>query len=68
MQVTGQRWDLEERSGEAPPTFLETQQAAKQTARQEILDSPLVKAAQDAFPEAKVDFDNIEDIIRSATA
>jgi DNA polymerase III subunit gamma/tau len=68
MQVTGQRWDLEERSGEAPPTFLETQQAAKQTARQEILDSPLVKAAQDAFPDATVDFDNIEDIIRSATA
>jgi DNA polymerase III subunit gamma/tau len=68
MQVTGQRWDLEERSGEAPPTFLETQQAAKLAARQEILDSPLVKAAQDAFPEATVDFDNIEDIIRSATA
>ncbi|MEQ1539454.1 MAG: DNA polymerase III subunit gamma/tau [Sphingorhabdus sp.] len=68
MQVTGQRWDLEERSGDAPPTFLETQQAAKQAARQEILDSPLVKAAQDAFPDATVDFDNIEDIIRSATA
>jgi DNA polymerase III subunit gamma/tau len=68
MQVTGQRWDLEERSGEAPPTFLETQQAAKLAVRQEILDSPLVKAAQDAFPDAKVDFDNIEDIIRSATA
>jgi DNA polymerase III subunit gamma/tau len=68
MQVTGQRWNLEERSGEAPPTFLETQQAAKLAARQEILDSPLVKAAQDAFPEATVDFENIEDIIRSATA
>ena len=68
MQVTGQRWDFEERSGDAPPTILETQQAAKLVARQEILDSPLVKAAQDAFPEAKVDFDNIEDIIRSATA
>ncbi len=68
MQVTGQRWELEERSGEAPPTLLEAEQAEKNAARQEILDSPLVKAAQDAFPDAKVDFDNIEDIIRSATA
>ena len=68
MAVTGQRWDIEERSGDASPTFLETQQAAKLAARQEILDSPLVKAAQDAFPDATVDFDNIEDIIRSATA
>jgi DNA polymerase III subunit gamma/tau len=54
MQATGQRWDLEAREGDAPPTLLEAQRAAEDAARQEILDSPLVKAALAAFPDAEV--------------
>jgi DNA polymerase III subunit gamma/tau len=54
MQVTGQRWDLEERAGDAPPSLLEAQRAADESARREILESPLVKAALDAFPDAQI--------------
>jgi DNA polymerase III subunit gamma/tau len=54
MQVSGQRWDLEERQGEAQPSLLEAQKAAEAAAHQEILDSPLVKAALAAFPDAQV--------------
>ena len=52
--LTGERWELETREGAAPPTMLEAQRAAEAAARQEILDSPLVKAALTAFPEAKL--------------
>jgi DNA polymerase III subunit gamma/tau len=54
FETTGQRWNLEVREGDAPPSALETQRAAEQAARQEILDSPLVKAALAAFPDAEV--------------
>jgi DNA polymerase-3 subunit gamma/tau len=54
LQATGERWDLEAREGDAPPTLLEAQRAAEDAARQEILDSPLVKAALAAFPDAEV--------------
>ncbi len=67
MATTGQRWELEVREGDALPTMLEVQHATKARAEDEILESPLVKAALAAFPDAKVDFDNIE-TLRSATA
>jgi DNA polymerase III subunit gamma/tau len=54
LQATGERWDLEVRDGDATPTLLETQRASEDAARQEILDSPLVKAALAAFPDAEV--------------
>ncbi len=54
MQATGQRWDIEERSGDAPPTLLEEERAIEQAARNEILNSPLVMAALEAFPDAEV--------------
>ena len=54
MQVTGQRWDLDMRAGDAPPTLLETERAQEEAARREILESPLVKAALDAFPDARI--------------
>jgi DNA polymerase III subunit gamma/tau len=54
MQVTGQRWDLEARTGDAPPTLLEAERAQEEAARREILESPLVKAALDAFPDAQI--------------
>jgi DNA polymerase III subunit gamma/tau len=52
MQVTGTRWELEARVGEAPPTLLEVQQQAEADAQRVILESPLVKAALAAFPDA----------------
>lgn len=54
MQVTGTRWELEARTGEAPPTLLEVQQQQEADAQRAILESPLVKAALAAFPDAKL--------------
>ena len=53
-KVTGTRWDLEERVGEAQPSLLEQEQAAEEAHKKLILDSPLVKAAFAAFPEAEL--------------
>jgi DNA polymerase III subunit gamma/tau len=67
-ELTGERWELETREGDAPPSMLEAARAEKAAEQQEILDSPLVKAALAAFPEAEVDFKNIETLDRSAVA
>jgi DNA polymerase-3 subunit gamma/tau len=53
-KVTGTRWDLEERAGEAQPSLLEQEQAAAEADKRIILESPLVKAAFAAFPEAEL--------------
>jgi len=53
-KVTGTRWDLEERAGEAQPSLLEQEQAAEEADKKHILESPLVKAAFAAFPEAEL--------------
>ncbi len=68
FETTGQRWELEARSGDAPPTLLEAQRSAEAMERQEILDSPLVKAAFAAFPEAELLDDEQPETKRSATA
>jgi DNA polymerase III subunit gamma/tau len=54
FQITGARWDLEARQGDAPPTLLELAKAAEAEAERELMESPLVKAALAAFPEAEV--------------
>ncbi len=66
--VTGQGWELEAREGDAPPSMLEAQRAVAEAERQEILDSPLVKAALAAFPDAEVLPIEEETQKRSATA
>ncbi|MES2783230.1 MAG: DNA polymerase III subunit gamma/tau, partial [Pseudomonadota bacterium] len=53
-KVTGTRWDVEERAGEAQPSLLEQEQAAAEADKRIILESPLVKAAFAAFPEAEL--------------
>ena len=58
-KVTGTRWELQERAGEAPPSLLEQEQAAAEADKHIILESPLVKAAFAAFPEAEL-LDNDE--------
>ncbi len=52
--VTGMRWELRAVEGEAPPTLFEAGQMAEREKDREIIDSPLVKAAMAAFPEAIV--------------
>lgn len=68
--VTGQRWELEERAGEAPPSMYEIERAEAEAERQAILESPLVKAAMAAFPDASIlgTRDEEEDKNRSASA
>jgi DNA polymerase-3 subunit gamma/tau len=53
-KVTGTRWDVEERAGDAQPSLLEQEQAAAEADKRIILESPLVKAAFAAFPEAEL--------------
>jgi DNA polymerase III subunit gamma/tau len=54
LQVTGTRWELEEREGHALPSLLEAEQAVKDELNRILLESPLVKAALAAFPEAEI--------------
>ncbi len=69
LKVTGERWELERRdTGEAAPTLLETERAQADAERNLIMESPLVKAAFAAFPEAELLDSDIEDIKRSASA
>jgi DNA polymerase III subunit gamma/tau len=53
-KVTGTRWDLEAREGEAQPSLLEKERAAAEADRRAVMESPLVKAAFAAFPEAEL--------------
>ncbi len=69
LKVTGERWELERRdTGEAAPTLLETERAQADAERNLIMESPLVKAAFAAFPDAELLDSDIEDIKRSASA
>ena len=53
-KVTGSKWELEEREGAAQPTLLETERAEAEAGRRAIMESPLVKAAFAAFPDAEL--------------
>ena len=53
-KLTGTRWVVEERAGEAAPSLLEQEQAKADAEKRIILESPLVKAAFAAFPEAEL--------------
>jgi DNA polymerase-3 subunit gamma/tau len=53
-KVTGTKWELEEREGAAQPTLLETERAEAEADRRSIMESPLVKAAFAAFPDAEL--------------
>jgi len=53
--VTGTNWQVRlADEGEAEPTLLEQEQAEKARAEQEVLASPMVKAALEAFPDAEL--------------
>jgi DNA polymerase III subunit gamma/tau len=53
-KVTGVRWDIIESEGAAAPSLLEVERAEAEAGRKAILQSPLVKAAFEAFPEAEL--------------
>jgi len=53
-EKTGTSWIFEEGQGDAAPSIAEQNQQAYEAERQAILDTPLVKAAIEAFPDAKL--------------
>ncbi|WP_430414327.1 DNA polymerase III subunit gamma/tau [Parasphingorhabdus sp.] len=65
---TGAIWTLAVGAGEALPSIAEQAQQLRDQQRQAILDTPLVKAAFDAFPEAQLldDDDRSQPASRSA--
>lgn len=52
--LTGLAWDVATKDGAAQPSLLQQEQAQAAEARQHILDTPLVKAAFEAFPDAEL--------------
>ncbi|HEY0325530.1 MAG TPA: DNA polymerase III subunit gamma/tau, partial [Allosphingosinicella sp.] len=53
--ATGMRWQVElADEGEAQPSLLEQEESNAERERQEVLDSPMVKAAFEAFPDAEL--------------
>ncbi|QTD56421.1 DNA polymerase III subunit gamma/tau [Parasphingorhabdus cellanae] len=52
--ATGTVWTIQEGQGEAKPSISEQAQLDKDAATQAILDTPLVKAAFEAFPDAEL--------------
>jgi DNA polymerase-3 subunit gamma/tau len=59
---TGTVWTVEtSETEEAEPTLLEQEKAAARAERQTVLDSPMVKAAFEAFPDAELAHYTIDD-------
>jgi DNA polymerase-3 subunit gamma/tau len=52
--LTGATWQVEVSDVPAEPSLLEQEQMAAENVRQSVLDSPLVKAAFEAFPDAEL--------------
>jgi DNA polymerase-3 subunit gamma/tau len=55
-EITGRRWEIERGEGEAQPSLAEQEKHAEEAMRDEILNHPMVKAAQAAFPDAEIDW------------
>jgi DNA polymerase-3 subunit gamma/tau len=53
-KVTGTAWQVQLSDEPGEPTLLEQEAAEKQRVEQEVLDSPMVKAVREAFPEAEL--------------
>ncbi len=50
----GEKWQVAIAEGDAQPTLREQEKAAEAAVRQQVLDTPLVKAALEAFPGAEL--------------
>ncbi|KAK0365740.1 MAG: DNA polymerase III subunit gamma/tau [Pseudomonadota bacterium] len=53
-EVTGVAWTVTQGEGEAKPTLLANEQRQLADSRAAILETPVVKAAMDAFPDAEL--------------
>ncbi len=53
-KLTGERWTVEQGEGDAAPTEREREQSEAEAERAALLESPLVKAALEAFPDARI--------------
>jgi len=54
-ELTGIAWQVAQADGPAEPTLLEQEQRRAADARARILETPVVKAAMAAFPDAELD-------------
>ena len=52
--ATGSRWQVSVSEEQAQPSLLEQEEAEAERVRQEVLESPMVKAAFEAFPDAEL--------------
>ncbi|MCA1748384.1 MAG: DNA polymerase III subunit gamma/tau [Sphingomonadales bacterium] len=52
--LTGGHWSVSLGDGDAEPSLREQEQQAERNARRAVLDTPVVKAAMEAFPEAEL--------------
>ena len=59
--ATGANWKVEAADAPAEPSLLEQEKSEAERLRQTVLDSPLVKAAFDAFPDAELAGYTIDD-------
>jgi DNA polymerase III subunit gamma/tau len=59
--IFGQKWRVALSDGPALPTLREQEQAAEAELKRQVLDSPMVKAALDAFPEAELAGFNLDE-------
>jgi DNA polymerase III subunit gamma/tau len=53
-RITEQAWTVELSDAPSAPSLLQQQQAARQAAEDEILNSPMVVAVRSAFPDAEL--------------
>jgi DNA polymerase III subunit gamma/tau len=67
QKITGARWDILEGDGQAAPSLLEIERAEADAGRKALLQSPLVKAAFAAFPDAEL-LESDDETIWSASA
>jgi DNA polymerase-3 subunit gamma/tau len=56
-----EKWRVELSDGEAQPTIGEQEKAAEEALRQSVLETPLVKAALEAFPGAELARYNLDE-------
>ncbi|MEO1044515.1 MAG: DNA polymerase III subunit gamma/tau [Pseudomonadota bacterium] len=54
LRLTGQRWQVEKGEGNAQPSIREQELAAAEARKASILQTPLVQAALEAFPDAEL--------------
>ena len=52
--LTGANWQVSLVEAEAAPTMLEQEKVAAEQLREAVLETPMVNAAFDAFPEAEL--------------